>query len=720
MKFTEVHKLIRKIAKHQAFIIVFFLCLTDKCYVYASSGGAGGAVPIVASAAFVMLALLVFILAAYARKLARIKHELSDSHEELTQLYEELTASDEELRQQYDELNTIKENLAASEDRFRVATDGSNAIIWDVDMSNMHYEFSNRLYELLGYEKGELDEANGGWRSIIHPDDALSADKARNDHLDGKTPFYNTEYRMRRKDGGYIWFNIRGKALKDGNGKNIRFAGSLIDISERKDYETRLKDSYRELESANKELKEAQEELRKRYDEILMNHRQIKQSEDRLAYLAYHDTLTGLPNKQALYEYAGGDFLNCSGGNNALLFIDMDNFKYINDTMGHASGDSLIRKVSERLAALMKDRCSLYRLSGDEFVIIIHNIDGMDDAEVFASHILAGFKEKFLLNESVLYVSLSIGIAIQPEHGRNIEELLKNADIAMYKAKETGRDRYIVYDTLMNKIFTERAKLEKNLYSALGNNEFELYYQPQLDLELNRITGFEALLRWRNPELGTISPLKFIPVAEDTHLIIPLGYWVLRSACAFLKELHEKGYDDLTISVNISVIQLLQTDFSIVVTDILEFYGMDPGFLELEITETVLMESFEELTSKLVRLREKGVRIALDDFGKGYSSLSYLKQLPISTLKIDKTFIDGISDDYDTSLTGHIISIGKCMGMCVIAEGVEKQEQLHYLIRHECRKIQGFFFSRPVPGEEAKKLLVAFNKDYVNSISGGE
>jgi diguanylate cyclase (GGDEF)-like protein/PAS domain S-box-containing protein len=699
---------------------MFFLCLADKDYVYALGCGTAGAVPVVPAAAFVMLALLVCILEVYARKLAKIKRELSDNHEELTQLYEELTASDEELRQQYDELIKIKENLAASEDRFRVATDGSDAIIWDVDLSNMHYEFSNKWYELLGYEKGELDEANGGWRSIIHPEDALAAEKARNAHLNGKTPFYNTEYRMKRKNGGYIWFNIRGKALKDSNGNNIRFAGSLIDISERKDYENRLQDSYKELESANEELKEAQKELRKQYDEILMNHRQIKQTEDRLIHLAYHDALTGLPNKQALYEHADGAFMDCSGGNNALLFIDMDNFKYINDTMGHASGDSLIRKVSERLAALMKDSCSLYRLSGDEFVIIIHNIDGRDDAEVFASHILAGFKEKFLLKDSVLYVSLSIGIAIAPEHGRNVEELLKNADIAMYKAKETGRDRYIVYDALMNKFFTERAKLEKYLYSALGNNEFEIYYQPQLDLELNRITGYEALLRWRNPELGSISPLRFIPVAEDTHLIIPLGYWVLRNACAFLKELHEKGYNDLTISVNISVIQLLQTDFSIIVTDILEFYGLDPGFLELEITETVLMESLEEITSKLVRLREKGVRIALDDFGKGYSSLSYLKQLPISTLKIDKTFVDGISDGYDTSLTGHIISIGKCMGMCVIAEGVEKQEQLQYLIRHECRKIQGFLFSRPVPGEEAKELLATFNRDYVNTISGGK
>ncbi len=698
--------------KHQAFtIIVFFLCLTDKDYVYALGCDAAGAVRAGPVAAFVMLTLLVCILALYAKKLSKIKRELSDNHEELTQLYEELTASDEELRQQYDELITIKENLAASEDRFRVAADGSDAIIWDVDLSNMHYEFSNKLYELLGYEKGELDEANGGWRSIIHPEDAFAAEKARKDHLNGKTPFYNTEYRMKRKNGGYIWFNIRGKALKDGNGNNIRFAGSLIDISERKDYETRLQESYKELESANEELKEAQEELRKQYDEILMNHLQIKQTEERLIHLAYHDALTGLPNKQALYEHADKAFMECSGGNNALLFIDMDNFKYINDTLGHASGDSLICKVSERLTALMKDSCSLYRLSGDEFVIIIHNIDGRDDAEVFASHIHAGFKEKFLLKDSVLYVSLSIGIAIAPEHGHKVEELLKNADIAMYKAKETGRNRYIVYDVLMNKFFTERAKLEKNLYSALGNNEFEIYYQPQLDLELNRITGYEALLRWRNPELGSISPLKFIPVAEDTHLIIPLGYWVLRNACAFLKELHEKGYNDLTISVNISVIQLLQTDFSIIVTDILEFYGLDPEFLELEITETVLMESLEEITSKLVRLREKGVRIALDDFGKGYSSLSYLKQLPISTLKIDKTFVDGISDDYDASLTGHIISIGKCMGMCVIAEGVEKQEQLQFLIRHECNKIQGFLFSRPVPGEEAKELLANFNRD---------
>jgi len=657
-------------------------------------------------AVFIILITFVCIQQFYILKIKRLKKNILDSHEELTQIYEELAASDEELKQQFDEISNVQERLYKSEERFRIATDGSSAIIWDLDMANMQYHFSDRWYELFGYEKGEIDEANGGWKTIIHPDDAIEADKARKLHLEGKTPFYNCEYRMRTKNGQYKWLNVRGKVLQDHNGKNIRFAGSLIDITEKKEYETKLQENYQELEATYEELTATQEELRQQYDEILANHEKIKVTEERLTYLAYHDSLTGLPNKLSLYENSYKDIFLPQKDKAALLFIDMDHFKYINDSMGHAFGDQLIIQVSERLTSLLKDCCSIYRLSGDELIVIMENIKGKEDAEVFASHILAGFKEEFNVLNSVLHISLSIGITIYPEHGINIEELLKYADLAMYRAKETGRKRYVVYNQLMNEVFTERLNIEKHLHTALEKNEFEIYYQPQLDLKSKKITGIEALLRWKSPELGLVSPLKFIKIAEDTHLIIPLGNWVLKNACDFLKNLHKKGCKDLSVSVNISILQLLQTDFGNMVIDTLEFYGLEPKYLELEITESIVIESFENMGLILEKLNGQGIRIALDDFGKGYSSLSYLKQLPISTLKIDKSFIDNISNESNNNtLTRHILAMGKSMGMCVVAEGVESEEQLEYLTKHGCHKIQGYLYSEPLPEAELNKLL---------------
>ncbi|MGE4283983.1 MAG: ABC transporter substrate binding protein, partial [Clostridia bacterium] len=480
----------------------------------------------------------------------------------------------------------------------------------------------------------------------------------------------------------------------------------LVYIKKIKKMKESLSHSHEELTQIYEELAASDEELQQQFDEVLTINEKLRISEEKLIHLAFHDTLTGLSNKLSLYENSNKDVFISQNSKSALLFIDMDSFKYINDTMGHAFGDQLIIKVSERLASLLKEGCSIYRLGGDEFIIIVPDIKEKGDEEVFASHILTGFKEEFHVLNSVLHISVSIGITIYPEHGKNLDELLKYADIAMYRAKDTGRNRYVVYNQFMNEAFTERMTIERYLHTALEKNEFEIYYQPQFDLELNKITGLEALLRWKSPELGFVSPLKFIKVAEDTHLIIPLGAWVLRNACAFLKQLHKKGYADLTVSVNISMLQLLQTDFNDMVLDTLEFFGLEHNYLELEITESILMESYETIATKLEKLGETGIGIALDDFGKGYSSLSYLKQLPISTLKIDKSFIDDITcEDASGTLIGQIVTLGKSMGMCVVAEGVETQEQLAYLVNHECNKIQGYLFSKPIPEGEIEKLL---------------
>jgi len=654
---------------------------------------------------FIVLILFVCILMFNIYKVKKMKKSIAQNHEELSQIYEELAASDIELREQYEEITAIQQQLSKSEERYRVATDGSDAIIWDLDMSNMQYQFTDRWYEFLGYEKDEVDETHGGWKLLIHPDDASEADEARNAHLEGKMPLYNTEYRMKMKNGDFKWFNVRGTVLKDSHGKNIRFAGSMIDITTKKEYEKKLLDSYQELEATNEELIAAQDELKNQYDELLISNEKIRTNEEQLAYLAYYDSLTGLPNKESLYEKSCYEFLK-PDIKTAILFMDIDHFKYINDTMGHSFGDKLIKKVGERLASLQKENTSVYRLSGDEFIIAMRDIEGQEDAQIYANYIISKFKEELEVLNSVINIGLSIGIAMYPEHGTSIDELLKYSDIAMYLAKNAGRNSCAVYNTQMKKDFNERVNIETHLHSALEKNEFEVYYQPQLDLKTNKIAGFEALLRWNCKELGSIPPDKFIQIAEKTHLIIPLGTWVLQNACAFIKSLHERGYTDLYVSVNISMLQLVQSDFSDLVLKTLEDYKLDANYLELEITETVVMESYTTVAVQLEKLNKHGVKIALDDFGKGYSSLSYLTQLPISTLKIDKSFIDRICTTTDNILlTEYIVDLGKRMGMCVVAEGVETKEQLDYLIVHECNKIQGYFCSRPVPKAKIIELL---------------
>ncbi len=465
-----------------------------------------------------------------------------------------------------------------------------------------------------------------------------------------------------------------------------------------------LSDNHEELVQLYEELTASDEEMRQQYDEILSINEKIRIGEEKLAYLAYFDSLTGLPNKLSLYENANYIFVP-GRGKSALLFIDIDNFKYVNDAMGHAFGDQLIIGVCERIKHLAGGGDHVYRLSGDEFILILENTSGREAAQKFASEILLKFNEEFCILDSNLHISLSIGIVLYPEHSTDFEQLLKYADIAMYRAKEKGKKNYVVYDESLNEVFTERVSIEKYLHTALEHDEFEVYYQPQLDLKAKKITGFEALLRWKSPVLGNVSPLKFIQVAEDTHLIIPLGTWVLRKACMFLKQLHDMGHHNLMVSVNVSILQLLQADFYEIVDRVLDEFHLEPASLELEITESIFMESFDSIVTNLEHLSNRKIRIALDDFGKGYSSLNYLKQLPITTLKVDKTFIDNIVDEKGDTLTGHIVTIGKSMGLCVVAEGVEKQEQLDYLQRHDCDKIQGFLYSRPIREAELISLL---------------
>ncbi|MCL6602101.1 MAG: EAL domain-containing protein [Paenibacillus sp.] len=464
--------------------------------------------------------------------------------------------------------------------------------------------------------------------------------------------------------------------------------------------------TYENLESAYEEITATEEELRQQYDHLTDNQRKLTESEEKMQHLAYHDLLTGLPNMLALSENAVQTFLAESNGKAALLFVDIDNFKYINDTMGHGFGDQLIIKASQRLISIVGNEGIVYRFGGDEFIILLYPLQDTAAIDHIAGQILSGFKAALEMDNSLLHISISIGISIYPKHGDDIMELVKRADIAMYKAKDAGKDNYVIFDQPLNDNFSERMNIEKQLHAAMQLDEFELFYQPQVDLASNTVTGLEALLRWNSPVLGYISPLKFIKVAEDSHIIIPLGAWVLRKACDFLKSLHGLGFENLTMSVNISMLQLLQTDFNDLVLDTLKASGLEPHYLELEITESVLVESYDHVSTKLKQLRDQNIKIALDDFGTGYSSLSYLTHLPISTLKIDKSFIDTIQTGTNqATLVEQIIIIGKRMNMSVVAEGVERTEQLEYLQQQGCDKIQGYLFSKPLAATAVEQLL---------------
>jgi len=390
----------------------------------------------------------------------------------------------------------------------------------------------------------------------------------------------------------------------------------------------------------------------------------------------------------------------------ALFFIDTDNFKYINDSLGHSTGDQLLVMIGNRLSENITINGSLFRFGGDEFIIIVKDATE-SELKAQAEAWLNAFKNPFELNYSILHISISIGIATYPDAGVSVDDLIRSGDIAMYHAKSRGKGQYVLFTQSMDYSIRERLSIENHLRTALEQKEFLLYYQPQIDIVTGNICGFEALLRWINPELGLVMPNSFISVAEETQLIIPIGKWVLKEACSFAKALQANSGKNYTMSVNISILQLLQTDFVDMVIDTLKETDLNPELLELEITETILMESFGLIEAAIQKLRSGGVHFALDDFGKGYSSLTCLKNLPINTLKIDKLFLnENVPDMNEESITGSIISMGLQLGLSVVAEGVELDEQLQYLAKHKCSKYQGYLFSRPVTAEAAMQMAV--------------
>jgi diguanylate cyclase (GGDEF)-like protein/PAS domain S-box-containing protein len=617
---------------------------------------------------FLFLITIISLLTIIINQKRKNEIELNNSYEELSAVYEELTATEEELRAQYEELQENEEIIRTNEERYRLAIEGANDAIWEWNLPSNSFFISEKWTDITGHDT--FLSFKDIYNKYIYHSDKDSAEKDLTEAINNNK-IYKSEFRIVAKDGSIKWLLNRGKLLINSDGKAIKMAGSVTDISERK-----------------------------------ANEQQIEQ-------IAYFDVVTNLPNRYYLMQKFK-EILNSNSlcnKNSALLFLDLDEFKRINDTLGHDKGDYVLKEISMRLKASLPLNSIAGRFGGDEFLVLVPEFDNIKDLEVTCNNILNVFKDPFIINDALNYVTTSIGISIAPIDGESPEVLLKNADTAMYRAKEQGKNQYCFFSYSMGKELMKRITIENNLRHALENKEFELYYQPQVNLFTGKIEGMEALIRWNNKELGFVSPNDFIPIAEKTGLIIPIGNWVLETACKQNKLWLDKGLSYNSIAINVSSIQFIRPNFLDNVKDILTRENLPSVFLEIEITESLLMDSSEDIINKLNDLRSMGIKISLDDFGTGYSSLNYLRQLPINVLKIDRSFVLEICDKTEQRLiVDVIINLSHKLGYKVIAEGIETKEQLDLLKEMGCDIGQGYYFSRPVNAEKMEALLMRNEK----------
>lgn len=477
---------------------------------------------------------------------------------------------------------------------------------------------------------------------------------------------FSVDYRIRHINGDFRWVHDHGRAIRDEDGRVTHVDGIISDTTER------------------------------------------TKEKERFNQLVYYDALTNLPNRELFVDRLDQSIQQArrKKESGAVLALDLDHFKRINDTLGHPIGDQLIKAVSVRLLKVLFDSDTITRLGGGSFMILLPRVAKTEDAENVANKLLSAFKAPFLINEHELFTSCSIGIAIFPNDGEVSDILIKNADAAMHIAKERGKDRFQLFSSSIANNSFERLVLENSLRRALERNEFRLFYQPQLDLHTGKTVGVEALIRWQHPDLGFVPPMEFIPIAEETGLIHPIGEWVLKTACAQKKIWDQQGFAGLQVSVNLSARQFHYATLVDMVGDTIRKSGIDPKCLDLELTESTIMDRLEETTQTLRRLKNMGAHISIDDFGTGYSSLMYLKTFPIDTIKIDKSFVDEvITNPDDQAITQAIISMAHSLKLNVVAEGVETREQLELLRSQSCDVIQGYLYAKPMPAEEVTAFL---------------
>lgn len=462
-----------------------------------------------------------------------------------------------------------------------------------------------------------------------------------------------------------------------------------------------LEQNYEELENAYQEIRSSKEALNDKYEEL-------KKSDEKNHRMAYTDHITGLPNRLAFTEILDGVTRTLRKDEVfALMSIDIDNFRLINETLGHSYGDELLIDITDRIKQVMDENDYLSCFGGDEFVVITQNFKDIGEYDNKIKKVQNVFSYPFILATKEVFLTVSIGICIAPRDGKTTQTLLKNMDSALYAAKNNGKNTYCYYNETINQDLKDKIELQSQLRSAIENEEFVVFYQPQIDLEQETVIGFEALVRWNHPTRGLVTPGEFIPIAEETGLIIPIGSWVLLEACKQLKQWDEEGFHDISMSVNLSPRQFKDSELVEKIRHVIEETQIAPERLELEITENIAIENIEYSVQIIEELKDVGVSFALDDFGTGYSSMNYLKLLPVTNLKIDKSFLDTVLEDQsDQAIVSTIITLARALHMDVIAEGVESGGQESFLKKADCIRAQGFLYSEPIPKEGVENLLV--------------
>jgi diguanylate cyclase (GGDEF)-like protein/PAS domain S-box-containing protein len=562
-----------------------------------------------------------------------------------------------------------EETLKESEERYYLAARGANDGLWDWNIKKERVYYSPRWKDMLGYAEEEIAPTIDDWVNRIHPDDREAVLYAISNHLNNNTHHFESEHRVLHHDKSYRWMLVRGMAVRDANGIAYRMAGSQTDITDRKN------------------------------------------AQEQLLHDAFHDLLTGLPNR-ALFLDRMERAIEYSRRHDSfgftVLFLDLDRFKVINDSLGHAVGDQLLVEISRVLRTCLRTVDTVARFGGDEFVVLLDDIQDMRDAIKVVKNIQQVLSKPFRVGNNRVFTSASIGIVLSTGEYTSTEDIMRDADIAMYQAKLLGTANYVVFNTEMRNQAINRLSMENDLRHAVSRGELELEYQPIVTLKEKSLAGFEALARWTHPKKGNIPPEEFIPIAEETGLIIDLGNWVLRQACLQMCKWHEQfpSYQDLFINVNISRKQFAQPEFIQHMHRMLKETSLDPACLNLEITENVLMEDAEAMIEMLNKLRQLGVGLHIDDFGKGYSSLSYLQQFPIDTLKVDYTFINHIGSNGDhLEIVKTILVLARELGVDTIAEGIETENQLNQLRELDCHYGQGYYLGKPMRPEEVAETL---------------